>query len=571
MKWSSYKAKALLATSALMSSFAQAAPDLGVAEQQATNWPAIIMFVIFVGFTLFITKWAAKQTTNTSDFYTAGGGISGFQNGLAIAGDYMSAASFLGISAMVFSSGFDGLLYSLGFMVGWPIVLFLVAERLRNLGKFNLSDVVSFRLEEKPVRTLAAISSLVVVAFYLIAQMVGAGQLIKLLFGLNYNIAVVIVGLLMMAYVIFGGMLATTWVQIIKAVLLLSGATFMAYMVLNSVGFSFSNMFSKSIEVYGQVRSISFEEASKIMGPGSLAKNPIDALSLGLALMFGTAGLPHILMRFFTVKDAKEARKSVVYATGFIGYFYLLTFIIGFGAILFVSNNPQFLDLAKGALTGKLELIGGNNMAAIHLSEAVGGDLFMGFISAVAFATILAVVAGLTLSGASAISHDLYANVFKKGQTTPESELRMSKIATLVLAILAMILGILFEKQNVAFMVGLAFSVACCANFPVLVLSMFWRGLTTRGAVIGGIVGLVGAVTLIILSKAVWVDTLGISEVAPSSLNGPAIIAMPLAFFCCWFFSITDKSDRAQRERKAYDAQFVRSMTGIGASGASDH
>lgn len=571
MKWSSYKAKALLATSALMSSWAQAAPDLGVAEQQATNWPAIIMFVVFVGFTLLITKWAAKQTTSTSDFYTAGGGISGFQNGLAIAGDYMSAASFLGISAMVFSSGFDGLLYSLGFMVGWPIVLFLVAERLRNLGKFNLSDVVSFRLEEKPVRTLAAISSLVVVAFYLIAQMVGAGQLIKLLFGLNYNIAVVIVGLLMMAYVIFGGMLATTWVQIIKAVLLLSGATFMAYMVLSSVGFSFSNMFSKSIEVYGQVRSISFEEASKIMGPGSLAQNPIDALSLGLALMFGTAGLPHILMRFFTVKDAKEARKSVVYATGFIGYFYLLTFIIGFGAILFVSNNPQFLDLAKGALTGKLELVGGSNMAAVHLSEAVGGDLFMGFISAVAFATILAVVAGLTLSGASAISHDLYANVFKKGQTTPESELRMSKIATLVLAILAMILGILFEKQNVAFMVGLAFSVAACANFPVLVLSMFWRGLTTRGAVIGGVVGLLGAVILIVISKAVWVDTLGLSETAPSSLNGPAIIAMPLAFFCCWFFSITDKSDRAQRERKAYNAQFVRSMTGIGASGASDH
>ena len=571
MKWNSNKAKALAAVSALFSTMAQAAPDLGVAEQQATNWSAIIMFVLFVGFTLLITKWAAKKTTNTSDFYTAGGGITGFQNGLAIAGDYMSAASFLGISAMVFSSGFDGLLYSLGFMVGWPIVLFLVAERLRNLGKYNLSDVVSFRLEEKPVRTLAAVSSLVVVAFYLIAQMVGAGQLIKLLFGLNYNIAVVIVGLLMMAYVIFGGMLATTWVQIIKAVLLLSGATFMAFMVLSSVGFSFSNMFNQSIEVYGQVRSIGFDEAAKIMGPGSLAANPIDALSLGLALMFGTAGLPHILMRFFTVKDAKEARKSVVYATGFIGYFYLLTFIIGFGAILFVSNNPQFLDVAKAAMTGKLELVGGSNMAAVHLSEAVGGDLFMGFISAVAFATILAVVAGLTLSGASAISHDLYANVLKKGQTTPESELRMSKIATLALAIFAMLLGIMFEKQNVAFMVGLAFSVASCANFPVLVLSMFWRGLTTRGAVIGGVVGLVMAVGLIVVSKAVWVDTLALAEVAPSSLNGPAIIAMPLAFFCCWFFSITDNSARAKREREAYNAQFVRSMTGIGASGASDH
>ena len=571
MKWTSFKAQALAIAALLSSGMVLAGPDLGVAEQQATNWHAIIMFVIFVAFTLVITKWAAKQTTSTADFYTAGGGISGFQNGLAIAGDYMSAASFLGISALVFSSGFDGLLYSLGFMVGWPIVLFLVAERLRNLGKYNLSDVVSFRLEEKPVRTLAAISSLFVVAFYLIAQMVGAGQLIKLLFGLNYNIAVIIVGLLMMAYVIFGGMLATTWVQIIKAVMLLSGATFMAFMVMKGVGFSFTNMFDQSIQVFSKVHEISLAEASNIMGPGKLAANPIDAISLGLALMFGTAGLPHILMRFFTVKDAKEARKSVVVATGFIGYFYLLTFIIGFGAILYVSNNPQFLDVAKMAVTGKLELMGGNNMAAVHLSNAVGGDLFMGFISAVAFATILAVVAGLTLSGASAISHDLYANVFKKGQTTPESELRMSKIATLGLAIFAMILGILFEKQNVAFMVGLAFSVACCANFPVLVLSMFWKGLTTRGAVIGGVVGLVTAVTLIILSKAVWVDTLQISDTPVNPLNGPAIFAMPLSFFCCWLFSVTDRSARAQAERKAFDAQYVRSQTGIGISGASDH
>ena len=571
MKWTSLKAHAAAASALMMSGMAFAAPDLGAAEQQATNWPAIIMFLIFVGATLFITKWAAKQTTNTKDFYTAGGGISGFQNGLAIAGDYMSAASFLGISAMVFMSGFDGLLYSLGFMVGWPIVLFLIAERLRNLGKYNLSDVVSFRLSEKPVRTLAAFSSLVVVAFYLIAQMVGAGQLIKLLFGLNYNIAVVLVGLLMMAYVMFGGMLATTWVQIIKAVLLLSGATFMAFMVMKGVGFSFTNMFEQSIQVFSKVHDLSLADAANIMGPGSLASNPIDAISLGLALMFGTAGLPHILMRFFTVKDAKEARKSVVVATGFIGYFYLLTFIIGFGAILYVANNPQFLDVAKMAVTGKLELVGGNNMAAVHLSDAVGGDLFMGFISAVAFATILAVVAGLTLSGASAISHDLYANVFKKGQTTPESELRMSKIATLGLAIFAMILGILFEKQNVAFMVGLAFSVAACANFPVLVLSMFWKGLTTRGAVIGGVAGLVSAVVLIVLSKAVWVDTLAISDTPVVPFNGPAIFAMPLSFFCCWLFSITDNSAQAQAERKAFDAQFVRSQTGIGISGASDH
>lgn len=560
-----------LTVAGCMSSIAYASPDLGVAEKQATNWTAISMFVIFVAATLVITKWAAKKTNSTKDFYTAGGGITGFQNGLAIAGDFMSAASFLGISAMVFSSGYDGLLYSLGFMVGWPIVLFLVAERLRNLGKYNFSDVASFRLEEKPVRAMAAVNSLVVVAFYLIAQMVGAGQLIKLLFGLDYNIAVVIVGLLMMAYVMFGGMLATTWVQIIKAAMLLGGATFMAFMVLKAVGFSFSNMFDQAIAAYGTAHDITSAEASKIMGPGGLVSNPVDAISLGLALMFGTAGLPHILMRFFTVKDAKEARKSVVVATGFIGYFYLLTFIIGFGAILFVSQNPAYLDTAKMAMSGKLELIGGGNMAAVHLAHAVAGNWFLGFISAVAFATILAVVAGLTLSGASAVSHDLYANVFKKGQTTEASQLRVSKMATVGLAIFAMFLGIVFEKQNVAFMVGLAFAVAASANFPVLILSMYWKGLTTRGATIGGWLGLISAVVLIFFTKAVWVDTLKLGDSAPLPYSNPALFSMLLSFGACWLFSITDKSARATREKARFDAQFVRSMTGVGASGAQDH
>lgn len=542
----------------------------GAVEKQPTNWHAIGMFILFVGLTLFITKWAAKRTSSTKDFYTAGGGISGFQNGLAIAGDFMSAASFLGISAMVFSSGFDGLLYSLGFMVGWPIVLFLVAERLRNLGKFNFSDVVSFRLEERPVRAVSAVSSLVVVAFYLIAQMVGAGQLIKLLFGLPYQVAVVIVGLLMMAYVIFGGMLATTWVQIIKAVLLLSGATFMAFMVLKSVGFSFSEMFSQSIDMYAAVHHQTPAEASKIMGPGGLVKSPIDAISLGLALMFGTAGLPHILMRFFTVKDAKEARKSVVVATGFIGYFYLLTFVIGFGAILFVANNPAYIDSVKST-ADNLVLLGGNNMAAVHLGHAIGGNIFLGFISAVTFATILAVVAGLTLAGASAVSHDLYANVIKHGKTTEQQELRVSKIATLVLAIFAMFLGIVFEKQNVAFMVGLAFAVASSANFPVLVLSMFWRGLTTRGAVMGCLVGLLSALVLIFLTKAVWVDTLHLGETAPLKMSNPALFSMILSFIACWIFSVTDGSKRGAEEKERYDEQYVRSITGIGASGASEH
>ena len=393
----------------------------GAVERQPTNWQAIIMFLIFVVFTLGITYWASKRVRSRSDYYTAGGNITGFQNGLAIAGDYMSAASFLGISALVFTSGYDGLIYSLGFLVGWPIILFLIAERLRNLGRYTFADVASYRLKQGPIRILSACGSLVVVALYLIAQMVGAGKLIELLFGLNYHIAVVLVGVLMMMYVLFGGMLATTWVQIIKAVLLLFGASFMAFMVMKHVGFSFNNLFSEAMAVH--------PKGVDIMKPGGLVKDPISALSLGLGLMFGTAGLPHILMRFFTVSDAREARKSVFYATGFMGYFYILTFIIGFGAIMLVGANPEYKDAAG-------HLIGGNNMAAVHLANAVGGNLFLGFISAVAFATILAVVAGLTLAGASAVSHDLYANVFKKGATERE-ELRVSKITVLVLGVIA--------------------------------------------------------------------------------------------------------------------------------------
>ncbi len=347
----------------------------GEVVKQATNYTAIVMFLVFIAATMGITKWAAKRNTSTSDYYTAGGSITGFQNGMAIAGDYMSAASFLGISALVFASGYDGLIYSIGFLVGWPIILFMIAERLRNLGKFTFSDVASYRLGQTQIRILSAFGSLTVVAFYLIAQMVGAGKLIQLLFGLDYLVAVVLVGVLMVMYVLFGGMLATTWVQIIKAILLLSGATFMAIMVMKHVGFDFGRLFSEAISVHAKGESI--------MSPGGLVSDPISAISLGLALMFGTAGLPHILMRFFTVADAKEARKSVFYATGFIGYFYILTFIIGFGAILLVGTNPEFKD-ASGAI------VGGNNMVAVHLASAVGGNLFLGFISAVAFATILA-------------------------------------------------------------------------------------------------------------------------------------------------------------------------------------
>nr|WP_132538550.1 cation acetate symporter [Plasticicumulans lactativorans] len=540
----------------------------GPIEKQATNVTAIVMFLIFVGMTMGITYWAAARTKTAKDFYTGGGGITGFQNGLAIAGDYMSAASFLGISGLVFSSGFDGLIYSIGFLVGWPIIMFLVAEQLRNLGKFTFADVASYRFGQTEIRTMAAVSSLVVVAFYLIAQMVGAGKLIQLLFGIDYWIAVVGVGILMMIYVVFGGMTATTWVQIIKAVLLLSGATFMAFSALATFGFSPEEMFKQAVAAH--------PKGQAIMGPGGLVKDPVNAISLGLALMFGTAGLPHILMRFFTVPNAKEARKSVFFATGFIGYFYILTFIIGFSAIVMLGKHPEFFkpDAFVNGVIDKAKLItglsGGTNMVAIRLAEAVGGNLFLGFISAVAFATILAVVAGLTLAGASAISHDLYASVIARGRSSEVMEMKVSRYSTIALGILAMILGIAFESQNVAFMVGLAFAIAASANFPVLLMSVFWGRMTTRGAQVGGYLGLATAVVLTVMSKAVWVDVIGNKE-ALIGLDNPAIISIPVAFVAIWLFSLMDRSKRAEEEALAYEAQHVRCETGIGAEGASGH
>jgi cation/acetate symporter len=563
-----------------------AGADLGQAEKQATNWTAIAMFGFFVAGTMFITKWAAAKTKSAADFYTGGGGITGFQNGLAIAGDYMSAASFLGISAAVMASGFDGLIFSIGFLVGWPVITFLMAERLRNLGMFTFADVAAFRFAQTPIRVFAASGTLVVVAFYLIAQMVGAGQLIKLLFGLEYYLAVVIVGALMMVYVLFGGMTATTWVQIIKAVLLLGGASFMAFMVLARFGFSPEAMFAEAIRIKTDLAAkdllaaaikadpaatadtVAAAAAAKgfsIMGPGSFVKDPISAISFGMALMFGTAGLPHILMRFFTVPNAKEARKSVLWATTWIGYFYILTFIIGFGAIAFVLTNPEFLD-AKGALKG------GGNMAAIHLANAVGGNVFLGFISAVAFATILAVVAGLTLSGASAVSHDIYATVLKKGKVDSAAELKVSRYTTVALGILAVTLGIAFEKQNIAFMVSLAFAIAASANFPVLFMSVLWKDCTTKGAVIGGFLGLISSVALTVVSPSVWEATLGNPKgSAWFPYTSPALFSMTIGFVGIWLFSILDNSERAKKDRAGFLAQQVRSETGIGASGASGH
>ena len=557
----------------LAGSVLAAGPDLGNVEKQATNWTAIVMFGVFVAGTLFITKWAAARTKSAADFYTAGGGITGFQNGLAIAGDYMSAASFLGISAAVMSTGYDGLIYSIGFLVGWPLITFLMAERLRNLGKFTFADVAGYRFQQTPIRAFAASGTLVVVAFYLIAQMVGAGQLIQLLFGLDYWMAVVIVGALMMVYVLFGGMTATTWVQIIKACMLLAGVSFMAFMVLAKYGFSPEALFADGVKVRTAIASNSgktAEQAAKlglsIMGPGGFIKDPISAISFGMALMFGTAGLPHILMRFFTVPDAKQARKSVLWATTWIGYFYVLIFIIGFGAITLVLTNPEYADVATGALKG------GGNMAAVRVAEAVGGNVFFGFISAVAFATILAVVAGLTLSGASAVSHDLYATVFKKGKADSASELKVSRITTVCLGIVAVVLGIAFQKQNIAFMVSLAFAIAASANFPVLFMSVLWKDCTTRGAVIGGFLGLISSVGLTIVSPSVWEATLGYPKgSALFPYTSPALFSMTIGFVGIWLFSIMDRSANAAKERAAFPAQQVRSETGFGASGASGH
>ena len=533
-----------------------AGDSLGDMGKSDLNVSAIIMFFIFIAGTLGITKWAASKTKSASDFYTAGGGITGFQNGMAIAGDYMSAASFLGISGMIYLSGYDGLIYAVGFLVGWPVILFLMAEKLRNLGKFTFTDIAAYRLDQTKIRILAAFGSLSVVALYLIAQMVGAGKLIQILFGMDYEYAVILVGAMMIIYVTFGGMLATTWVQIIKAVLLLSGVTFMGLMVMIHYNFSFGDLATQAVAVH--------EKGQAIMAPGGFITDPISAISLGMALMLGTAGLPHILMRFFTVGNAKEARKSVVYATGFIGYFYLIIAVIGLGAIVFL-NSPEG---AQYYTDGKL--IGGGNMAAIHLSHVVGGDIFLGFISAVAFATILAVVSGLTLAGASSISHDIYAIVLRKGKASEEDEIKVSKRSVIIIGIVGVILGIAFEKQNIAFMVGLAFAIAASANFPILFLSIYWSKLTTRGAFIGGFMGLITAVVLVILSPTVWVEIIGNAK-AIFPYKHPALFSISVAFIGIWFFSITDKSEGAKKEIEAYESQNVRAETGIGADGAVAH
>ncbi|MFC3942739.1 cation acetate symporter [Pseudomonas gingeri NCPPB 3146 = LMG 5327] len=537
---------------------AHAADALQGVDRQPVNLTAIAMFLVFVVATLGITYWASTKTRSMDDFYNAGGGITGFQNGLALAGDYMSAAALLGVTSMIYFNGFDGLIYSISFFVAWPLLLFLFAERIRNLGRITIADIASFRLDQRRIRTLTAFGSLTVVCFYLVVQMVGAGQLIQLLFGLPYNYAVIAVGLLMAVYVTFGGMVATTWVQIVKAGLLLLGGVVLAGLALSRFGFSLETLFQQAVAAH--------REGEHILLPSKLVADPLALVSLAVGLVFGTAGLPHILMRFFTVPDAKEARKSVFVATGFIGFFYVIVALLGLSAIVIVGQDPAFFE--NGNLAGKL--IGGGNMPVMHLARAVGGDLLLGFISAVAFATILAVVSGLTMAGTSAISHDLYVMVFKNNRADAVDERRVSRIASVCIGIVAVVLGIVFKDQNIAFLVALTFGVAASVNFPILVLSMYWRGLTTRGALMGGLAGLVSAVGLVILSPAVWVKVLG-NPTAIFPFDYPAIISMNVAFFFTWLGSVTDRSAGAVIERGLFDDQVVRAQTGIGATRAVSH
>ncbi|MBL8565161.1 MAG: cation acetate symporter [Hyphomicrobiaceae bacterium] len=547
----------LLATLATTPAFCAPAAT-GPVEQQPLNIIAIAMFVVFVAATLGITYWAARRTRSAADFYAAGGAISGTQNGFAIAGDYMSAATLLGLSSLVFSKGFDGFIYTIGFFVGWPIITFLMAERLRNLGKYTFADIAAYRLEKTPMRTFAAIGSLTVVCFYLIVQMVGAGQLIQLLFGLPYNYAVVLVGLLMMVYVMFGGMIATTWVQIIKACLMLGGGTILLLLALAQFGFSLETMAQKAVAVH--------KDGIKIMGPGTMLSDPVTAVSLSLGIVFGSAGLPHIMMRFFTVPNAREARKSVFVATGLIGYFFLVVCVLGLAAISIVAADPQYW------VDGKIgeKIVGGGNMPVMHLAKALGGDVLLGFLSAVAFATILAVVAGLALAGASAIAHDLYVGVIAQGSANEKTEMTVSRVATVGMGIAAIVLGIAFKDQNVAFLVALAFGVAASVNFPVLILSMYWKGLTTSGALAGGLTGLVAAVTLVVLSPAVWVKILG-NATAIFPYDHPALFSMTLAFLVTVIASKLDVSARSKSEHEAFADQYVRAQTGVGAADAAAH
>lgn len=518
------------------------------------NPASITTFVLFVLFTLGVSYWASKRTTSSTAFYTAGGQITAGQNGTAIAGDFMSAASFLGITGLIYTAGFDGLILAVGALAGWPLMLFIISERVRNLGRFTFTDVVSYRLQQRPIRAIATLGSITVIIFYLVAQLVGAGKLIELLFGLSYEVAVLFIGILVMVYVTVGGMLATTWVQIVKAVLLVLGATLMCILLLVILKFDINSLFSEAVKVHPR--------GDLIVQPGSFFTDPIQAITIAITMMCGLLGLPHILMRIFTVPDMQTARKSVLYASGIMGYFYGMIILIGFAAIILVSTNPEFF------VDG--QLIGGTNMVAIHLAKVLGGDVLMGFMSAVAFATILAVVAGLIVAGSATVAHDVYAELICKGKPEPEKELKLTRIAAVSFCLIGMGVSILFQKQNVAFIAVMPLVIAASVNFPILLLAMFWRGFTTRGAVVGGIVGFISSVTLIILGPKVWVSIIG-AESAIFPYDYPALFTMVAAFITMFIVSKLDKSAAAEQDRSKFDAQLIASELATDVSAASDH
>ncbi|MBW1638171.1 solute symporter family protein [Microbacterium resistens] len=526
----------------------------------------ISVFLAFVAVTLFIVIRASRNNKTAADYYAAGRSFTGPQNGFAIAGDYLSAASFLGICGAIAVNGYDGFLYSIGFLVAWLVALLLVAELMRNTGKFTMADVLSFRLRQRPVRMAAAVTTLAVCFFYLLAQMAGAGGLVALLLGIDdklvQSLIIAVVGALMIVYVLIGGMKGTTWVQIVKAFLLIAGAVVMTIWVLALHGFSLNTLLE------GAVAASVSDPKDAILGPGlQYGSNPWDFISLGLALVLGTAGLPHVLMRFYTVPTAKEARRSVVWAIWLIGLFYLLTLVLGYGAGALVG--PETIVNAPGKVNSAAPLL------ALHL----GGPILMGFISAVAFATILAVVAGLTITAAASFAHDIYANVVKRGKddaagegaADPNGEVRVARRTVIVIGILAIAGGIAANGQNIAFLVALAFAIAASANLPTILYSLFWKRFTTRGAVWSMYGGLGSAILLIAFSPVVS-GTEGSmipgADFAIWPLSNPGIISIPLGFLLGWLGSLWD--NRGEDRRLAAEME-VRSLTGFGAEKAVDH
>lgn len=507
---------------------------------------AVWVFVAFIVVSLLVTWWAAVRTRSAGDFYTAGSRISGVQNGLALAGDFMSAATFLGLTGLAFIGGVDALLFAIGGTVGWAVILFIFADRLRNLGRYTFADAVAFRLHPERLRVLAAVGTLIVAIPYLIAQMVGAGGLFQTLFDLPYGLAVLIVGTLMTVYVALGGMLATTWVQVIKAVLLLAGGSALAVMALIPFRFDIGEMLARAAEIHPL--------GDGILAPGGLYTEPVSVISLALAFIGGTAGLPHVLMRFFTVPNARDARQSIGYAVTFIGYFMGLTVIIGLAAIVLLAGETQYVD-ASGRVAG------GANMTAVHLARQVGGEAFFGFIAAVAFATILAVVSGILLSASASVAHDLYTRVIRRGRVSDRQEVRISRIATVAIGALAIALSLLFRNLNIGVISALVLAIAASVNFPVLILALFWPGLTTRGALLGGSAGLVIVIILTVLSPTIWVDVLG-HEQAIYPYAYPTLYSMLAAFAVTIAVSLADRSQRAQRDREAYPAQLIQSEIG---------